>query len=96
MMMMMMMMMMIQMVAQKEKVKARFAGPSGPPCRCCIIAVVMAKAMLFVVATAGLSEGKRRLVERSRSALHGKVFAIQPAPGAGSPKFQDLEFTNGC
>ena len=56
------------MVAHKEKVKARFAGPSGPPCRCCIIAVVMAKAMLFVVATAGLSEGKRRLVERRAAA----------------------------
>ena len=55
--------MQIQMVAQKEKVKARFAGPSGPPCRCCIITVVMT--MLFVVATVGLSEGKRRLVERT-------------------------------
>ena len=65
------------MVALKEKVKARFAGPSGPPCRCCIIAVVMAKAMLFVVATAGLSEGKRRLVERSGLGGLGGVLGVR-------------------
>ena len=63
------------MVAQKEKVKARFAGPSGPPCRCCIIAVVMAKAMLFVVATAGVTEGKRRFVERRELGGLGEIWA---------------------
>ena len=52
----------------------------------------MAKAMLFVVATAELSEGKRRLVERSRLDGLSRVFAIQPAPGVGSSNFQDLEF----
>ena len=56
----------------------------------------MAKAMLFVVATAGLSEGKRRLVERSGLDGLGGDLRVRGPRGVGNSKLQDLEFTNGC
>ena len=48
--------------------------------------------MFFVVATAGLSEGKRRLVERSRLGGLGGDLRVRGPRGVGSSKFQDLEF----
>ena len=52
----------------------------------------MAKAMLLAVATAGVFEGKRRLVERSGLGGLGGDFHHWQQEGVESSKFQDLEF----
>ena len=50
------------------------------------------KSYAFIVATAGESERKRRLVERSGLDGLGGDLRVIEALGVGSPKLQDLEF----